>query len=56
MNIEENLSFLSLGQTKRRHISSMSKTMLAKRILDKIESENDPTNIAKALFQTSNSF
>ena len=29
--------------TKRRHVSSLSKAMLAKKILSKIEEENDPS-------------
>lgn len=30
------------GQIKRKHISSISKSAMAKKILDRIENENNP--------------
>jgi hypothetical protein len=44
---DEELNFISQSGSqgnsyKRKHISSISKAMLAKKILDKIETENDP--------------
>lgn len=42
--IEEDINFItsSSNPNKRRHVSSISKAMLAKKILNKIETENDP--------------
>jgi hypothetical protein len=45
----------SSNPNKRRHISSISKAVLAKKILDKIEQENDPLeNIVPKLIKNCN--
>ena len=53
--IEEDINFITSNSNpnKRRHVSSISKAMLAKKILNKIETENDPfqnvnSNLSKA--------
>ena len=49
---EVNFITQNTNPIKRRHVSSMSKAMLAKKILSKIETENDPFQVTGGSAET----